>query len=253
MGFILYVQNVKKTKQGLRWNPNWGAESVDVTLKKHKILQQTWWVETSEPDHVGQGSWKCGISHEDRFSSRHLQRHVQNTLIRTVCADCDGKFLLLNVCRVWNVCDRHRSEIFSAHWCLFVFILWFRAENVPGAHPVVRVWKLRYLQQDEVVEYRRIFKHTTERKGQSHSMHLVLDPGQAVKSDDLTPQLWPLGKMMTIAFGGTRFSDKPISAFLKNHITCTYTPCPLGDFPGPIRCHMVVRKCVVQRSHKRTN
>ena len=26
---------------------------------------------------------------------------------------------------------------------------------------------LRYLQQDEVVEYRRVFKHTTERKGQS--------------------------------------------------------------------------------------
>ena len=26
---------------------------------------------------------------------------------------------------------------------------------------------MRYLQQDEVVEYRRVFKHTTERKGQS--------------------------------------------------------------------------------------
>ena len=93
-----------------------------------------------------------------------------------------------------------------------------------GPHPVVRVWKLRYLQQDEVVEYRRIFKHTTERKGQSHSMHFVL-------RDDLTYQLWPFGKMMTIGFEGTRFSDKPILAFIK--IITWLVPISIYIYIGP--------------------
>lgn len=189
----------------------------------------------------------------------------------TVCADCHGKLLLLNVCRVWNVCDRHRSNFFLLTDVYLYWFYGFEQKNVPDLssqslplqvpgstfpfksqvglgvpalwgflccrcvaktvmtaynwvtgsgptshsvisyghwqptrpHPVVRAWKLRYLQQDEVVEYRRIFKHTTERKGQSHSMHFVL-------RDDLTYQLWPFSeKWWPLDVGAPDFQTNP--------------------------------------------
>ena len=88
-------------------------------------------VESSEPGSEIMwptlASWKCWISHEDRFSdpSRHLHKHMQNTLMHSLCR-LWRKIVAVESVQGLNVCDHDRSEICSAHWCLFIFILWLR-------------------------------------------------------------------------------------------------------------------------------
>ena len=55
------------------------------------------------------------------------------------------------------------GDFAKSYWWAFWSAMWSKFWSYK---PLLKLW-LRYLQQDEVVEYRRIFKHTTERKGQS--------------------------------------------------------------------------------------
>lgn len=77
---------------------------------------------------------------------------------------------------------------------------WVHESHIDTAIESVRL--PRYLQQEEVVEYRRIFKHTTERKGQSISRlvkqsvfdvcHFMLLSNTKVirKTEPHIPMLW---------------------------------------------------------------
>jgi hypothetical protein len=130
MGFILYVQNVERNEPGSEMRPKLGSWKYGYHIDETLNFAIKMMGRNTRARSRGSGELKMwDFTLIDFQIHQDICKNMCKARWCTVCADCDGKLLLLNVCRVWNVCDRHRSEMFSAHWCWFVLILWFRAEK----------------------------------------------------------------------------------------------------------------------------